>query len=55
MIKTFNLKNLKALLISLAVTLIPAGLSALITMNSMGRYNQLIKPFFFLSLPFAFL
>ena len=46
MIKTFNLKNLKTLLISLAVTLIPAGLSALITMDSMGRYNELTKPFF---------
>lgn len=46
MIKTFNLKSLKLLLISLAVTLIPAGISALITMNSMDRYNQLIKPFF---------
>lgn len=46
MIKTFNLKNLKSLIISLLVTLIPAGLSALITMNSMGRYNELTKPFF---------
>ncbi len=46
MIKTFNLKNIKSLLIAQALTLIPAGLSALITMNSMGRYNELTKPFF---------
>ncbi|MBE7047529.1 MAG: tryptophan-rich sensory protein [Ruminococcaceae bacterium] len=46
MIKTFNLKTLKSLIIALLVTLIPAGLSALITMNSMGRYNELTKPFF---------
>lgn len=46
MIKTFNLKTLKSLIIALSVTLIPAGLSALITMNSMGRYNELTKPFF---------
>ena len=46
MIKTFNIKNLKKLLLALLITLIPAGLSALITMGSMDRYNQLTKPFF---------
>lgn len=46
MIKTFNFKKVKIFLLSLAVTLIPAGLSAIITMNSMERYNQFEKPFF---------
>lgn len=46
MIKTFNAKNLKKLLICLAISLGTGGLSALFTRGSQEFYNTLAKPFF---------
>lgn len=44
MIKTFNAKNLKKLLICLAISLGTGGLSAFLTRNSQAFYNSLAKP-----------